>query len=262
MYDIKNQLDETHVFYSGSQLVSEKKKKGLISLNMLQFPFKNVPRDKDIVDEASLLSFLTSALDENVSTGFRFLLRDFPIGENDNKMDDTFSLTQNPLTGIRGASRLRTQTGRDSLDQECAFIQQVFKATCQPVEIIVPFVRTTSEAAGIIDKLAEFGLCRGQAQLNISLLCQLPANILSLDSLCAYFDQVYFDVGRLHEFYYGGDCARLGISSFNSIMRDLLQGCFHRLMGTDKKLGVLLDKDVSQWRSWLSDYPIEVLVNT
>ncbi len=257
MYKVKNRLSETQILYSGSQLSANQVPKGLISLNMLQPPFDN-GADENVLDDDVFLSYLTSVNEEDIAGGFRFVLRDLSMQLGGDESE--FNLSQALLGDIRGASRLLTSHGQASLNQECGLIKQIVETTTQAVEIIVPFVRTTSEAAGITDKLAEYGLCRGQAQLKISLLCQLPANLLVIESLCAYFDQVYFDIASLQNFYFGGNCQQLGISSFHPAMRELLQGCMQRLERTEKKVGVIVKDEREKWQNWLSDYPVEVII--
>lgn len=56
------------------------------------------------------------------------------------------------------------------------------------VEIMIPFVRTLTEAASVIDILAENGLKRGEAGLKVIMMCELPSNALLADKFLAYFD--------------------------------------------------------------------------
>ena len=53
---------------------------------------------------------------------------------------------------------------------------------------MIPFVRTVSEAASVIDILAENGLKRGEAGLKVIMMCELPSNALLADKFLAYFD--------------------------------------------------------------------------
>ena len=56
------------------------------------------------------------------------------------------------------------------------------------VELMVPFVRTTEEAAQVIDLLAENGLKRGENGLKIIMMCEIPSNALLADDFLEYFD--------------------------------------------------------------------------
>ena len=56
------------------------------------------------------------------------------------------------------------------------------------VKIMIPFVRTLSEAAGVIDLLAEHGLKRGENGLEVIMMCELPSNAVIADRFLDYFD--------------------------------------------------------------------------
>ena len=56
------------------------------------------------------------------------------------------------------------------------------------VEIMIPFVRTTEEAANVIELLKENGLERGKDELRIIMMCELPSNAVIADDFLQYFD--------------------------------------------------------------------------
>ncbi|NMS31003.1 putative PEP-binding protein, partial [Vibrio parahaemolyticus] len=56
------------------------------------------------------------------------------------------------------------------------------------VEIMIPFVRTPSEAASVIDLLAKFDLRRGDQGLKVIMMCELPSNAVLADEFLKYFD--------------------------------------------------------------------------
>jgi pyruvate,water dikinase len=53
---------------------------------------------------------------------------------------------------------------------------------------MIPFVRTTKEAAAVIDLLAKHGLKRGENGLRVIMMCELPSNALLADQFLEYFD--------------------------------------------------------------------------
>ena len=44
------------------------------------------------------------------------------------------------------------------------------------VKIMIPFVRTVAEAEGVIDLLGEHGLRRGENDLQVVMMCEVPSN--------------------------------------------------------------------------------------
>jgi pyruvate,water dikinase len=56
------------------------------------------------------------------------------------------------------------------------------------VWIMVPFVRTVAEAAKVTQLLAANGLKRGENDLKIIMMCELPSNAVLADRFLEYFD--------------------------------------------------------------------------
>jgi pyruvate,water dikinase len=52
----------------------------------------------------------------------------------------------------------------------------------------VPFVRTTREAEKVVALLAKNGLVRGQSDLRIVMMCEIPSNVLLADRFLDFFD--------------------------------------------------------------------------
>jgi pyruvate,water dikinase len=56
------------------------------------------------------------------------------------------------------------------------------------VEIMVPFVRTLTEARRVVELLADDGLRRGDNGLRLIMMCEIPSNALLADQFLEYFD--------------------------------------------------------------------------
>jgi pyruvate,water dikinase len=96
---------------------------------------------------------------------------------------------ENPMLGFRGASRYLAPSFRDCFDLECRALKIVREDMgFKNVQIMVPFVRTVSEAADVIGLLAENGLERAKDDLKVIMMCELPANALLADQFLEYFD--------------------------------------------------------------------------
>ncbi|HMM52466.1 MAG TPA: phosphoenolpyruvate synthase [Burkholderiaceae bacterium] len=96
---------------------------------------------------------------------------------------------ENPMLGFRGASRYIADGFRDCFELECQAMRRVReKMGLVNVELMVPFVRTTKEAAGVVDLLASNGLRRGEAGLRLIMMCELPSNALLAEEFLQYFD--------------------------------------------------------------------------
>ena len=56
------------------------------------------------------------------------------------------------------------------------------------VKIMIPFVRTTKEAAEVVEILAKNGLKRGENGLELIMMCELPTNALLAEEFLEHFD--------------------------------------------------------------------------
>jgi pyruvate,water dikinase len=96
---------------------------------------------------------------------------------------------ENPMIGFRGASRYISETFRPCFELECQALKRVRNEMgFTNVEIMIPFVRTLEEAAGVIKLLGENGLKRGENGLRVIMMCELPSNAVLAKEFLEYFD--------------------------------------------------------------------------
>ena len=96
---------------------------------------------------------------------------------------------ENPMLGFRGASRYVADSFKPCFEMECdalRFVRNDMGLT--NVQVMVPFVRTTTEAAEVIDLLAANGLARGENDLSVVMMCELPSNAILAAEFLEYFD--------------------------------------------------------------------------
>ena len=96
---------------------------------------------------------------------------------------------ENPMLGFRGASRYISPDFAQCFELECEAMRRVRgEMGLSYVELMIPFVRTTQEAAAVIDLLAKNGLKRGEDGLRVIMMCELPSNALLAEQFLEYFD--------------------------------------------------------------------------
>jgi pyruvate,water dikinase len=96
---------------------------------------------------------------------------------------------ENPMLGFRGASRYIADSFYECFALECRAIKRVRDDMgLANVEVMIPFVRTVSEAKEVIDLLAKNGLERGRNGLRVIMMCELPSNALLADKFLDHFD--------------------------------------------------------------------------
>ncbi len=96
---------------------------------------------------------------------------------------------ENPMIGYRGASRYLSPAFADCFAMECAALHHVRDVMgLTNVKVMIPFVRTLTEAEGVIDLLAAHGLRRGENGLEVIMMCELPSNAVIADQFLDHFD--------------------------------------------------------------------------
>jgi pyruvate,water dikinase len=96
---------------------------------------------------------------------------------------------ENPMLGLRGASRYIAESFRECFELECAAMRKVRdELGLTNLELMVPFVRTVGEAEKVLDLLKQNHLQRGVNGLRIVMMCELPSNAILADEFLAHFD--------------------------------------------------------------------------
>lgn len=96
---------------------------------------------------------------------------------------------ENPMIGYRGASRYLSPDFAECFAMECAALRHVRdEMGLTNVKVMIPFVRTLKEAAGVIDLLASHGLRRGENDLQVVMMCELPSNAVIASQFLEHFD--------------------------------------------------------------------------
>ena len=96
---------------------------------------------------------------------------------------------ENPMLGFRGAARYISAEFREAFAMECEALKRVRNDMgLTNVEVMVPFVRTLSQAKAVTELLAEHGLKRGEQGLRIIMMCEVPSNAILADQFLEYFD--------------------------------------------------------------------------
>jgi len=96
---------------------------------------------------------------------------------------------ENPMLGFRGAARYIADSFREPFRMECAALKRVRDDMgLTNVEIMVPFVRTLTEAERVTELLGANGLTRGSNGLRLIMMCEVPSNAVLAEQFLEYFD--------------------------------------------------------------------------
>ncbi len=96
---------------------------------------------------------------------------------------------ENPMLGWRGASRYYDPGYRDGFALECRAVRRVRETIgLTNVRVMIPFCRTLAEADRVLATMAEHGLTRGAAGLQVYVMAEIPANIVLAREFSERFD--------------------------------------------------------------------------
>jgi len=96
---------------------------------------------------------------------------------------------ENPMLGFRGAARYISADFGEAFAMECEALKRVRgEMGLTNVQIMVPFVRTLGQAEKVTQLLASQGLRRGENELKIIMMCEVPSNAILAERFLAFFD--------------------------------------------------------------------------
>ncbi|PSU23163.1 phosphoenolpyruvate synthase [Photobacterium kishitanii] len=230
--------------------------------------------DKRIIGYANPVEFYIEKLTEGISTlaaAFwpqRVIVRlsDFKSNEYRNLVGGAnYEPTEeNPMLGFRGASRYIAPHFQDCFALECEAIKRVReKMGLKNVEIMIPFVRTVSEAASVIDLLAKFELRRGDNGLKVMMMCELPSNAILAEEFLKYFDGFSIGSNDMTQLTLGldrdsGDIAHL-FDERNDAVKAMLSLAIKAANKAGKYVGICGQgpSDHEDFARWLMDQGID-----
>ena len=118
-------------------------------------------------------------------------LSDFKSNEYANLMGGKYfePKEENPMLGFRGAGRYISEDFRECFELECEALKKVRNDMgLTNVQLMIPFVRTIEEAKNVVALLEQNGLKRGQNDLKVLMMSEIPSNALLAQDFLSYFD--------------------------------------------------------------------------
>jgi pyruvate,water dikinase len=96
---------------------------------------------------------------------------------------------ENPMLGFRGASRYAHPAYAQGFALECAALRRVRDDMgLTNVQVMVPFVRTLGQAQKVTQLLGLHGLRRGENELKLIMMCEVPSNAILAEQFLEFFD--------------------------------------------------------------------------
>ena len=153
------------------------------------------------------------------------------------------SREQNPMLGLRGASRYYHEKFRDAFCLECETIKRVRNELgLKNVIVMVPFCRTLDEADKVLHLLAENGLVRGRGGLEIYMMCEIPSNVVLAEKFAERFDGFSIGSNDLTQLVLGVDRDSAELAELfderNEAVKDVVHEVIRSAHKKDCKVGI------------------------
>ncbi len=173
---------------------------------------------------------------------------------------------ENPMLGFRGAARYISDDFAQAFAMECEALARVRKDMgFTNVQIMVPFVRTLDQAQSVVSLLAQHGHVRGQDDLKVIMMCEIPSNALLAEQFLDHFDGFSIGSNDLTQLTLGLDRdsgMELLAKDFDErdpAVRVLLDMAIQACLQRDKYIGICGQgpSDHPDFAKWLMDRGIK-----
>ncbi|WP_367299174.1 phosphoenolpyruvate synthase [Hafnia alvei] len=173
---------------------------------------------------------------------------------------------ENPMLGFRGAGRYVAESFKDCFALECAAVKRVRNEMgLTNVEVMIPFVRTVAQAEAVVKQLASEGLKRGENDLKVIMMCEIPSNALLADQFLEHFDGFSIGSNDMTQLTLGLDRDSGVVSELfderNDAVKALLSMAIRAAKAQGKYVGICGQgpSDHEDFARWLMDEGIDSL---
>ncbi len=150
---------------------------------------------------------------------------------------------ENPMIGFRGACRYYSPQYQEGFALECRALKFVReKIGLTNIKLMIPFCRTAQEGSLVIKELARNGLEQGKDGLEVYVMCELPSNVMDLESFARIFDGFSIGSNDLTQMTLGVDRDSALISNLfderNKAVLEMISMAIQRAKKANKHIGI------------------------
>ena len=187
-------------------------------------------------------------------------LSDFKSNEYANLMGGKYfePKEENPMLGFRGAGRYISEDFRECFELECEALKKVRNIMgLTNVQSMIPFVRTIEEAKSVIALLEHNGLKRGENDLKVLMMSEIPSNALLAKDFLSYFDGMSIGSNDMTQLTLGLDRDSALVSDIfderNAAVKKMLSLTINACKSKGKYVGICGQgpSDHSDFAAWL-----------
>jgi pyruvate,water dikinase len=150
---------------------------------------------------------------------------------------------ENPMLGLRGASRYYSERYRDGFALECRAVRKARdEIGLDNVVVMVPFCRTPDEADKVLAVMAENGLRRGEAGLQLYVMCEIPSNVILAEEFAKRFDGFSIGSNDLTQLILGVDRDASELANLfderDAAVKSMIRDVIHKAKACGTKVGI------------------------
>lgn len=146
---------------------------------------------------------------------------------------------ENPMIGWRGASRYYADSYKEAFGMECKAIKKVRETMgLDNVVVMVPFCRTINELLRVYDTMNAYGLKRGENDLEVYLMAEVPSNVILAEQFAQHIDGFSIGSNDLTQLVLGLDRDSSLVADLYNERNDAVKMMISNLIRAAKKMNV------------------------
>ncbi len=171
---------------------------------------------------------------------------------------------ENPMVGFRGASRYYHDRYREGFELECKAMKVVREDMgLTNVKLMIPFCRTVEEGEKVLEVLEENGLKKGDNNLEVYVMTEIPSNVILGEEFGEIFDGFSIGTNDLTQLTLGLDRDSEIVSELfneqNQAIRNMVTMAIEKAKKKKRKIGLCgqAPSDFPEFAQFLVDQGID-----
>ncbi len=142
----------------------------------------------------------------------------------------------NPMIGWRGASRYYDKNFRPAFEMECQAIKKAREEVgLKNIWVMIPFCRTVEEGKKVLSIMAKSGLKKGEKDLKVIVMCEIPSNVILAEDFLEIFDGMSIGSNDLTQLVLGLDRDSAQVSGIGDERNEAVKKMIKEVIGICKK---------------------------
>jgi pyruvate,water dikinase len=143
---------------------------------------------------------------------------------------------ENPMLGWRGASRYYNEKFKPAFLLECQAMKKAREEFgLKNIWAMIPFCRTVEEGKKVLEIMKEAGLVKGENDLKVIVMCEIPSNVFLAEEFLDIFDGMSIGSNDLTQLVLGLDRDNANISNIGNEKNEAVKKMISSVIAECKK---------------------------